>query len=283
MHIVSLAAEKLKYMGIHRFFYLAFIIISCVWVTHAAAEVVADMYEATIPAKSQDRQDRDDAIRLALAQVLVRVSGRTQIAESDEFPRIKAALVNATNYAQQFRFRNNPQLSDPVTGAPGQELWVKFDSVVVNKLLRENNIPVWDKTRPATLVWLVSDEHAHRDIISQDTAGMVRSALNLRSLSRGLPLRLPQMDIADRNTIQINEVWSNNEMAIRRASQRYPSDAILVGRLLLLPAGQWNVNWSLYHEGRRTDWSAAAVPLDTAVNLGIDNTAESLSQTVGAR
>lgn len=265
-------------MGIQRFFYLAFITISCVWISNAAAEVVADMYEATIPAKSQARPDRDEAIRAALAQVLVRVSGRTQIAESDDFPRIKAALVNATNYAQQFRFRENPQLTDPVTGAPGQELWVKFDSVVVNKLLRENNIPVWDKTRPATLVWLVSDEHAHRDIISQDTAGMVRAALDQQSHNRGLPLRLPQMDLTDRNAVQINEVWANNEMAVRRASQRYPSDAILVGRLLLLPTGQWNANWSLYHEGHRTDWTTTAVPLATAVSLGIDNTAEALSQ-----
>ncbi len=265
-------------MGIHRFIYLAVVIVSCIWATRAGADVVTDMYEATIPAKSQERQDRDDAIRVALAEVLVRVSGRTQIADSDEFPRIKAALVNATNYAQQFRFRDSAQQPDPTTGTVSQELWVKFDSVVVNKLLRENKIPVWDKNRPATLMWLVSDEHAHRDVISQSTAGMVRTAVDKHSQIRGLPLRLPEMDLTDRNSIQINEVWTNNEVAIRRASQRYPSDAILVGRLLLLPTGQWNVNWSFYHEGRRVDWATAAVSLETAVNLGIDNTAEALSQ-----
>lgn len=265
-------------MSLYRVLGLAFGLGLMAVMLNARAEVVANMYEATVPVKSQERPDRDDAIRLAFTEVLVRVSGRTSIADSDDYPRIRAALVNATNYAQQFRFRDKGQQKYVTAGEASLELWVKFDPVVVNKLLRDSNVPVWDRTRPATLVWLVTDERARRDILSQASSGLVRNAVDERSRARGVPLILPQMDITDRNTLQINEAWSNKEEALRRAAQRYPSDAMLVGRLLLLPSGQWNANWTLYHEGRKLDWAATNAPLATAVNLGIDNTAESLAQ-----
>lgn len=242
------------------------------------AEVVTDMYEATIGVKTQERQDRDDAIRAALAEVLVRVSGRTQIADSDDYPRIKAALVNATNYAQQFRYRDKSQQKYLAAGEPAVELWVRFDPVVVNKLLRENNIPIWDKNRPATMVWLVTDERARREIVGQASTGLVRNALDNRVHARGLPVILPKMDLTDRNAIQVNQVWNANEEAIRAASARYSSDAILVGRLQLLSSGQWNVSWSLFHEGRKQDWSTSNVALTNAVSLGVDQTSEYLSQ-----
>ncbi|MBI3562591.1 MAG: DUF2066 domain-containing protein [Gammaproteobacteria bacterium] len=263
---------------LYRCFYPLLALVVLLSLPLSRADVVADMYEATIPVKSQDRQARDDAIRAALVEVLTRVSGRSQIGESEEYPRIKASLVNATNYAQQFRYREATPAG--AAGADGNnlELWVKFDPVVVNKLLRENNIPVWDKTRPSTLVWLVSDEHARRDVIGQASDNPLRLALEQRAQRRGLPIRLPQMDLNDRNTIQINDVWVNNDVAIRQASQHYPSDAILVGRLLLLPNGQWNANWTLYHEGRKLDWAVNNVDLEAAVGLGVDKTAEALAQ-----
>lgn len=258
-----------------RFFVMATLTVAGIT---AYAEVVTDMYEATITVKTQERQDRDEAIRTALAQVLVRVSGRTQIADSDEFPRIKAALVNATNYAQQFRYRDKSQQKYLAAGESALELWVKFDPVVVNKLLRENNIPLWDKNRPTTLVWLVSDERAHREILGQASTGLIRSALDDLTHARGLPVILPKMDLTDRNAIQVSQVWNNNAEAIQAASARYSSDAILVGRLQLLPSGQWNTSWSLLHEGRKQEWSTSNVALTNAVSLGIDQTSEYLSQ-----
>lgn len=241
------------------------------------ADIVPDLYEATIPVKSQEREDRDDAIRLALMEVLVRVSGRNNIAESEEYPRIKGSLANATNYAQQFRFRDKTQNKYISASELPLELWVRFDPVVVNKLLRDNNVPIWDKTRPGSLLWLVVDERGQRELFSQTTNNAVRSLLDTRARIRGLPIHFPLLDSTDNAALQVSEVWGNFEEVILRASQRYQHESVLVGRLSHEPSGLWTARWTLYHDGRKQDWSVSAVAMNQGIDLGINNTTDYLA------
>ena len=249
----------------------------CAVAVGAYADIVPDLYEATIPVKSQDREDRDEAIRRALMEVLVRVSGRQNIAESEEHPRIKGSLVNATNYAQQFRFRDKTQNKYIAAGELPLELWVKFDSVVVNKLLRDNNVPIWDKTRPGTLLWIVTDERGQRKLFSQGSNNAVRALLDERARIRGLPIHYPFLDTTDTSVLQVSEVWGNFSEVILRASQRYQNESVLVGRLSHEPSGSWTARWTLYHDGRMQDWNANAVAINQAVDLAINNAADYLA------
>ena len=54
------------------------------------ADVINDLYLAEVPVASQDREERQEAIRTGLNQVLVRVTGSNQVLTT---PAIEAALT----------------------------------------------------------------------------------------------------------------------------------------------------------------------------------------------
>jgi hypothetical protein len=61
-----------------------------------------------------------------------------------------------------------------------------------------------------------------------------------------------------------------------QASQRYQTEAVLVGRVFK-GYGGWNARWSLYSDSRRHDWTLTGMTLQEVIYPGIDSTAESLA------
>ena len=98
----------------------------------AVADEVANLYEASVPVENQDKEKRADAIRSAFTQVLIRVSGRSDIADAQQFPAITQAIDSATRFAQQYRYIKATPAPD--TQQPQLELWVRFDETAISKL-----------------------------------------------------------------------------------------------------------------------------------------------------
>lgn len=255
------------------FFLAVFFLISLAGL--AAADEVANLYEASVPVENQDKDKRMDAIRAAFTQVLIRVSGRGDVADAQQFPAITQAIDTATRFAQQFRYiKTSPA---PDTQQPGLELWVRFDETAISKLLRDNHLPVWGSTRTATLLWLVVDNHGQRELLGADSRNDAYSILEDRAKLRGLPLRLPLLDLTDRTSLHISDIWGNFETPILQASQRYQTEAVLVGRVFQSYGGSWTGHWSLYVESGRDDWTVNGSSLADVLIPGIDKTAESLA------
>jgi hypothetical protein len=257
-----------------------FALLLCWGLSVAATPVYADkvprLYEASIPVHTQSREERNDAIRTAFTEVLVRVSGRTDIVNADAFPGVATAIDTATRYAQQFRFyRANPVPTDPEK--PKLVLWVRFDEKAISRLLRSNQLPVWGDTRPATLVWLVIDNRGQRTLIGNDTKNDSKALITEQAQLRGLPLRFPLLDLTDRQNLNVSDVWGNFESTILHASERYQTEAVLVGRVYQGYSGSWTGRWSLYSDGRRQDWSLTETELARVLMPGIDKTVESLA------
>jgi len=242
----------------------------------AQADTVKGLYESKILVTSQDRKERTEALRQAFMQILVRVSGRVDLVQSADYPNIQEAIELATRYAQQYRYlKYKPKPgSDPTKKLI---LWVRFDEAAVTRLLKNNNIPVWGNTRPATLVWLVIDKRGQRELLANNSQHAARNILVRQSHERGLPLRLPLLDLKDRSALRTSDVWGNFEAPIMQASQRYQTEAVLVGRAFQSSGGYWNARWSLYSDSRRQDWSMSGSKLDEVLLPGIDTTAEILS------
>ncbi len=234
------------------------------------AEVIEDLYLAEVPVKSQDRDERQDAIRTGLNQVLVRVTGSNQVLTS---PAIEAALTQPTRYVQRFRYRKQDQ-----AGRSQLVLWVRFDESVITKLLNDNQMPVWGRTRPATLLWLVVDDRRKRRLISNDMTTEARDIIEQQAKLRGLPLRLPLYDLTDRANLSITDVWGNFEDAILQASGRYQTEAILVGRVYRAGSNSWSGRWTLYSQGRQQNWQTSGESLQVALLPGISHTTEILAQ-----
>lgn len=254
--------------------FMGFVFLGAV-VRVAAADEVANLYEATVVVESQDKEKRTEAIRTAFTEVLVRVSGRTDIATSPDFPAIKTAIETATRYAQQYRYLKTPPAAD--TQQPGLVLWVRFDETALSRLLRDNHLPVWGSTRPATLLWLAVDDRGRRELLGNDARNDTHTVLLDRAKLRGVPLRFPLLDLTDRSNLRVSDVWGNFESTILQASQRYQTEAVLVGRVFQSYSGYWTARWSLYSDSRRSDWTVNGKSMAEVLDPGIDKTAESLA------
>ena len=235
------------------------------------ADDIPGLYEAEIPVTTQEKAERGEAVRTALQEVLVRVTGRQFVLTVTP---IEEALATPTRFVQQFRYRtvkteNAEQQSEQV-------LWVRFDQRAIDALLHDNRLPVWGRTRPATLVWLVVDNRKTRTLLNTNSEHQVRNIMEQQAKKRGLPLRLPLFDLTDRANISISDVWGNFEDTILQASERYQTEAVMVGRVFQTYSGNWSVRWTLYSEGRRQDWSTTSEVLAEVVIPGMDLVADTL-------
>ena len=234
------------------------------------ADVIDDLYLAEVPVKGQGREERQEAIRTGLNQVLVRVTGSNQALRT---PAIKAALAQPSRYVQRFRYQKQE-----LPGEPQLVLRVQYDERVITKLLHDNQMPVWGRTRPAILLWLVVDDRGKRSLIRNDQDDEVRRIVEEQAKLRGLPLRFPLYDLTDRANLTITDIWGNFEDAILQASSRYQTEAILVGRVYQASANRWSGRWSLYSQGRQRNWQTSGKALEVALLPGISQTTEILAQ-----
>jgi len=244
------------------------------------AEVVAHLYEVEMPVEGQGKEERVYVVREALKEILVRISGQNaaSVLAEDEI-----LVPQPTRLVQQFRYRKYKS-DEVIPAAPDgakpytQKLWLRFTEKAVAKLLREQGLPVWGKTRPATLVWLVVDDQKQRVLVGNSTPHVSRAHIEQAATERGIPVRLPLLDLADQSKLQVTDVWGNFEDTILAASQRYQAESILVGRIYLSFNKTWNTRWTLYSAGQRQDWeSSNNETLRAAVKQGLAETAENLS------
>ena len=234
------------------------------------AETVNNLYEAEIPVMGQSGEARAAGIRDAFARVLVRVSGDPGLMGNPEIERL---LKRASSYVQQYRYQ---MLEQDATEESDRLLWVRFDERAVNRLLRESGVPVWGVTRPSVLVWLGEERGASRSLVSLERQGGLKSVLENVAGDRGLPLVLPLMDVQDRNALPVSDLWGGFESDIRRASERYLPDVILVGRLSD-KGGEWWGEWSLYLPDTVNRWQNRAGNKHALTAGGLQQTADALA------
>ncbi len=240
----------------------------------AQAEMVNDLYEAEAPVVGQGSEARAAGIRDAFARVLVKVSGdRGLLTNAD----IGSLLKRASSYVQQYRYRmlrGGSQTSE--SGSPDRLLWVRFDERAVNRLLRESGVPVWGGTRPSVLVWLGEEQGAARSLLSLERQTSLKATLQHVAYSRGLPLLLPLMDVEDRSAMPVSDLWGGFETDIRRASERYLPDVILVGRLRDR-GNEWQGEWTLYLPDKVNRWQTRADSEHALAAEGLQQAADALA------
>ena len=207
----------------------------------AGAVTLGNLYEADQPVPGNSR---DAAFVEALKTVVVRVSG-----QRDAPARLGEALNDPRKYVQRFGFT-----ADNV-------LQVGFDSVSVDRLLRESGLPVWGRERPETLVLLnVVEPDGYSHWISGDQPNMQKEVLTRVAGQRGLPLKWPA----------VIPTGLDETTALQEA-ERYGANAALIGR-----AQGGSVRWTLVS----TDGSAqVSGGMDDGVHLAADTFARMFAAT----
>ena len=248
-----------------------------------AAEV-SGLYAAEAQVFSQKRSERATAMGAALAEVLVKVSGQRDAA-------LVQGVVQATRspakFLQQYRYR---ALSDEqreralqeaaannLTGTDPQIVLFRFDKAAVDKVLRDNGLPVWGATRPMTLAWLAVQDEENRYLVANDSVELTRALLTNEAQRRGLALLLPLMDLEDQRSLSFADVWGGFRDPILRASARYRTESVLVGRMYRTVSGEWQAQWTLLEGQQTQSWAGMGVLPAEVIDEGVSGAIEVLA------
>jgi hypothetical protein len=240
--MIALMILTMKYIqSCLRTLLLALSLMLCI--SESFAIEVEDLYQATIIVESRNNeQERRRAFSEAMREVLIKVSGLTSTTNPAS---IRRALNNPEPFVESFRTEADLLPSNPneVTSVLREvvSIEVNFYESEIQRLLDENNIPVWPVNRPETLVWMVVEEELEeRQMLGDDNSSAGTRINTLRSFAdeRGLPLLFPLLDLEDQLRLNVNKLWELDEAAILNASQRYQAESILALRIYRSLSGE---------------------------------------------
>ena len=236
----------------------------------ARAEQPVDLYRVEVLVASQSAGERERAAREALRELVVRVSGDRSALEQ---PTIEEAASRAQDFVYEFNYAPSPEtLTRDGRELPASRLILKFSPVEIERLLRRAELAFWPARRPSVLVWLVArnrEEGLHRVTDSE-----LRAQLRRHAQARGLPLILPLDDLEDRLALTPRQVWAWDEESVRKASERYAPDAILIGRYSPTSEGGLRSDWQLYHSLGNPSFDLRSQDLEQLMTGAIDRVAD---------
>lgn len=175
----------------------------------ALAVVVENLFEVEIPVPDESREIRNVAMSDGLAEVLVRVSGDSEILQKLKPP-------SAAAYVKQFRYIAIEPPPEPVATDVVQDdviiathrLWVQYNSTRIMELLRTQMIPIWSEHRNQAVVWLAVRDGANQYILKNQDISLLKSSADNAFNRRGLPVIWPQYDGDDQQQLQFADIWA---------------------------------------------------------------------------
>ena len=91
-------------------------------------------------------------------------------------------------------------------------------------------------------------------LVSGDSTPEIVDLLEQASIKLGVPILFPLMDLEDQQKISFTDIWGGFSGAIHDASERYATEALLVGRILQARNGLWSARWNLYDTQGELQW-----------------------------
>ncbi len=226
---------------------------------NANALVVDRLYESAIV--NDKRVQNEELLRQGLEQVLTRVSGNPQIIQS---PIVQEALNSPNKYVQQY-------------GMTGDKLEATFSPGLVQSLLKEAKFPIWGNNRPVVVVWLAIEDGQGRRLVGTDSDPSVVSLVDQTAQERGIPLVVPLLDLEDMSRVTVTDISSSFPSALKKASERYDYDGVLVAKISKAQTG-WNATWRLLIDGKEQSWSHQQVGMHDSIKQGVEQAVNHLAE-----
>lgn len=227
----------------------------------AVADVVTDLYSATVPVADQSSQALATAAKEAMAQVLVKISGTRDVLQN---PAVAAAVADARNHVQQYAYVQGKPPAAPLS------LHFEFSDPDVTGLVERSGAPLWTVNRPRVLVWVVVEDEQGRRFVTQDGAPHEAYWLLEEFSRRGVPVQLPVFDLTDTAALSLDDVWALNANTVKAASARYNVQDILVGRLAKSTGGQSLGDWSYLRQDEQINRSVTVADVQAFMRNGVN-------------
>ena len=227
---------------------------------------VTGLYVHQVAVSNESDSERSRAFGEALSAVIIKVTGERRWLLH---PTIERALDNAQDYVEAISYISEAiELVQEASAAPQQNrdsrntqdnaggalvntpnllqevseqryINVNFAAELIDQLLTDADIPVWDSNRPSVLVWMaLQTESGERRLLTVDNQPEIIRYMQDFALERGLPIIFPVLDFEDRQSLNEDQLWNLEESVIELASIRYGADSILSGRLHFTAGGE---------------------------------------------
>ncbi|MBD8574656.1 DUF2066 domain-containing protein [Pseudomonas syringae] len=206
------------------------------------AQTMNNLYQVREPVSSQAPDERDRATQAAVQTLVLRLTGNA-----------KAPLAEVRKNPRQIISQYGYEAGTPET------LLVDFDPASTDRALRQAGLPIWGSNRPSILGWWLIDSVEGSSLVGdgQGAAEPLRRAAE----HRGLPLHLPLADLGEQGVGTAEHLADKEATEIRRASERYGTDAILAVHARE-EGGQWQGTWRLWLGDTREQGKAGGASVE---------------------
>jgi hypothetical protein len=239
---------------------------------NAHAIKVSGLYQAAVPVADESASKRSPAIKQALIQVLVKLTGDRNIRSNSD---IVPLTERPERFVQQFRYRQVENQEQQ--GVQFTELLVEFDETALNEGLRSYGLTIWGQERPSVLVWLAHEQNETRRLVSFDNRPEYLNMLDAGAAARGLSLLFPLLDLEDSSQISVSDVWGGFKEPISDASNRYQADVILTAKVIQVLPNLWESNWTAYINDQTLSWASQGELAEIVLKEGIDELADRIA------
>lgn len=210
--------------------YLAFLLMGLTSLP-ASALTTVNLYKTEVVI-DQTQNDADAKARSqGMQNVIVRATGDKDAVNNEV---IQKALSKYNQYLNQFSYGQTNDVST---------LTMQFSAPQIRSLITQAQLPFWPENRANLLVWLVEETPYERVISWEHSDSKILKQLKEESLARGLPITVPVGDFDDITGLEISDLWGGFIKPISLASDRYPTDAVLV-----VKAQGNDLRWTLYDQ-----------------------------------
>ena len=210
--------------------YLAFLLMGLTSLP-ASALTTVNLYKTEVVIDQTQEGADAKARSLGMQNVIVRATGDKDAVNNEV---IQKALSKYNQYLNQFSYGQTNDVST---------ITMQFSAPQIRSLITQAQLPFWPENRANLLVWLVEETPYERVISWEHSDSKILKQLKEESLARGLPITVPVGDFDDITGLEISDLWGGFIKPISLASDRYPTDAVLV-----VKAQGNDLRWTLYDQ-----------------------------------
>lgn len=242
------------------------------------AEVLYDLYEATVFVTGQGEETRGPGLARALAAVLVKASGDPSLAAA---PAVLALGAEAAGFVDGFSYRDRmegiPVHDEQGTRDRPYDLTVAFDVGAIDAILRSLGSAPWTGPRPELLAVVAVRNGDMRFVLAADgyKGRDMREAMTAAAEQYGMPVVLP----ADASLAGAGVTDASLDRATVDAFlSDHGADMAVVGALTWSEADLgWEADWQMTVDDVPYRWRAHRVSFDDAFRNAIGGAAQILS------
>lgn len=244
---------------------------------------LTSLYGAEVVVNGSDNQTRDAAIKSAMSEVLVKVSGSERVLALEE---VKQALDSANQYLYEFNFATVKRFNSQQQPISVKALQAQFQPQLIKQLLKQTSQPIWPDRRGAVALWLALDSAANNELVDRSASGFVtdstyryvRHNLVMQAKKRGIPLVVPDLDSYRFDQMVVPAIETRDvSYLLEQSRSKYGAFSVLVGYLTKTSVGPWQVNWTLVDQGQKNRYTVSEMRLTDLLSTSIDKVSNTLA------